>query len=132
MELGLTLTQFTEETRAKLETALPDHWSHGNPVDVIGDTTPKRYREAVDACLSDKEVDGVLAILAPLALSEPTAIAREVVELAAKSRKPVLACWMGGSPRCRGPDPIRREPGAPFRRAGGCGGGNVLPRHASS
>ncbi len=97
VELGLTLAQLTEETRAKLEEALPDQWSHGNPVDVIGDTTPERYAAAVRACLEDPEVNGVLAILAPLTLSDPTSTAEAVIAVAAKSRKPVLACWMGAS-----------------------------------
>jgi acetyltransferase len=97
VELGLTLTCFTEETCGKLGEALPEHWSHDNPVDVMGDTTPERYRAAVDLCLADPQVDGVLAILAPLAMSDPTSVAKEVVEAAKKSRKPVLACWMGAS-----------------------------------
>jgi acetyltransferase len=97
VELGLTLAQFADETRERLETVLPDHWSHGNPVDVIGDTTPQRYRAAMDACLADRHVDGVLAILAPLAMTEPTLIAQEVIAAAKGTSKPVLACWMGAT-----------------------------------
>ncbi|MEA3276621.1 MAG: bifunctional acetate--CoA ligase family protein/GNAT family N-acetyltransferase [Pseudomonadota bacterium] len=97
VEQGLTLAPLGDETRSRLEAALPDHWSHDNPVDVIGDTTPERYRIAVDACLADPNVDGVLAILAPLAMTDPIAVAREVIAAAKKSRKPVLACWMGAS-----------------------------------
>jgi len=97
VELGLTLAQLTAETRAKLEAALPDHWSHGNPVDVIGHGTPERFGAAVRACLEDADVDGVLAILAPMVLYDHTAVANEVIAAAAKSRKPVLACWMGAT-----------------------------------
>ncbi|EIC23408.1 bifunctional acetate--CoA ligase family protein/GNAT family N-acetyltransferase [Thiorhodovibrio frisius] len=97
VELGLSLATLSDETRAELEKLLPEHWSHGNPIDVIGDAPAARYGAALRLCLADTNVDGVLAILAPLASVDPTAVAREVIEAAAKTRKPVLACWMGGT-----------------------------------
>jgi acetyltransferase len=96
-ELCLSLAQLSDATRQKLEAALPDHWSHGNPVDVIGDTTSERYAAAVEACLGDPEVDGVIAILAPLAATDPSGVARGLIGVAEKSQKPVLACWMGAA-----------------------------------
>lgn len=96
-ELGLTLARLSEATEQRLETVLPEHWSHGNPVDVIGDTTPDRYNAAVEACLADSGVDGVLALLAPLAMTDPTAVAQGLIAVARKSKKPVLACWMGAT-----------------------------------
>lgn len=96
-ELGLTLAQLSEETYAKLGEILPACWSHGNPVDVLGDTTVERYNTAVELCLADSNVDGVLAILAPLAMTNTTGVAQRLVEVAKKSRKPVLACWMGAA-----------------------------------
>jgi acetyltransferase len=66
-------------------------------VDVIGDTPGQGYCTAVEACLADPEVDGVLAILAPLATVDPTAVAQRIIEIAKKSPKPVLACWMGAA-----------------------------------
>ncbi|MFD2113498.1 GNAT family N-acetyltransferase [Thiorhodococcus fuscus] len=97
VELGLSLAQFSDATRQKLEQALPDYWSHGNPIDIIGDAPPERYRISLDACLADPEVDGVLCILAPLIFGDPVATARHLVEASKSSRKPVLACWMGGN-----------------------------------
>lgn len=97
VELGLTLAQFGDKTRQALEQALPDYWSHGNPVDIIGDAPPERSRTAVDACLADPEVDGVLCILAPLVFGDPLATAEQVIAAVEKSRKPVLVCWMGGN-----------------------------------
>ena len=96
VESGLSLAQLSEATREKLEQALPDHWSHGNPIDIIGDAPPDRYRLALDACLADPEVDGVLCILAPLVFGDPVATAEQLIAAAKESRKPVLACWMGG------------------------------------
>ncbi len=97
VEQGLTLAQFSEETRQRLEAALPEHWSHDNPVDVIGDAPPDRYRAAVEACLADPSVDGVLAILAPLAAADPSAVAKEVITAAKPTQKPVLVSWMGAT-----------------------------------
>ena len=96
-ELGLNLAQFSDETNAKLGEALPNCWSHGNPVDVLGDASAERYGAAVELCLADPNVDGVIAILAPLAMTNCTATAQRLVEVAKKSRKPVLACWMGAA-----------------------------------
>jgi acetyltransferase len=96
-ELGMTVAQLGEATRQALEAALPTNWSHGNPVDVIGDVPGQGYCAAVEVCLADPEVDGVLAILAPLATVDPTAVAQRIIDIAKKSPKPVLACWMGAT-----------------------------------
>ncbi|WP_295540480.1 bifunctional acetate--CoA ligase family protein/GNAT family N-acetyltransferase [uncultured Thiohalocapsa sp.] len=96
VERGLKLAQFTDATRAALEQALPRHWSHNNPVDVIGDATEARYRAALDACLKDENVDGVVALLAPVAdCGDPTASAEQVIAACKQTRKPVLTSWMG-------------------------------------
>ncbi|NCA69243.1 MAG: GNAT family N-acetyltransferase [Sphingobacteriia bacterium] len=96
VDLGLSLAQLGDTTRQALEASLPPHWSHDNPIDIIGDAPPDRYRNVLDACLVDPEVDGVLCILAPLLCGDPVAVAEQVIAGAKGSRKPVLACWMGG------------------------------------
>ncbi len=96
VELRLRLATLSDRTRQTLGQVLPEHWSHGNPIDIIGDATPERYRAALGACLADPEVDGVLCILAPLAFANPLTVAQQIIEAARESRKPVLACWMGG------------------------------------
>jgi acetyltransferase len=94
-DLGLPLATLAPATLAALKSALPANWSHGNPLDLIGDADAARYRAAVSACLADEGVDGVLAILTPQAMTEPTEAAQAVIEAARGSTKPVLACWMG-------------------------------------
>jgi acetyltransferase len=94
-DLGIPLAEFSLPTIEALKAALPQSWSHTNPVDLIGNAGADRYRAAVSACLADGNVDGVLAILAPQAMSEPSEAARAVIEAARGSSKPVLACWMG-------------------------------------
>ncbi len=91
-----TLAQLSPETMSKLNEILPKFWSHGNPVDVLGDAPPERYAAALEILLADPGVDAVIAVLAPQSVTDPTTTAREVSAIAAKSAKPVLAAWMGG------------------------------------
>ncbi len=94
-DLGIPLAPLEQATIDALKSVLPENWSHGNPVDLIGDASADRYRAAVAACLADANVDGLLAILSPQAMTEPVEAARAVIESARGSSKPVIACWMG-------------------------------------
>ncbi|MFL6582305.1 MAG: GNAT family N-acetyltransferase [Burkholderiales bacterium] len=94
-DLGLPLAELSTPTVEALSKTLPRNWSHGNPVDLIGDADAGRYEAAVSACLADQNVDGVLALLTPQAMTSPTDVARAVVRSALASTKPVLAVWMG-------------------------------------
>ncbi|UCE90263.1 MAG: bifunctional acetate--CoA ligase family protein/GNAT family N-acetyltransferase [Pseudomonadota bacterium] len=94
-DLGVRLAPLVAETIAKLDSQLPDHWSHGNPVDILGDAPPERYHAAVSACLEDDEVDGVLVMLTPQAMTRPQEAAQAVIDARGVQNKPVLACWMG-------------------------------------
>ena len=94
-ELGLPLATLAAATVDSLQDKLPATWSHGNPLDLIGDADAKRYGAAVKACLADPAVDGALVILTPQAMTDAMAIAQAVVDSAQGSRKPLLACWMG-------------------------------------
>ncbi len=91
----IPLAQLSPETLARLDKVLPPNWSKSNPIDIIGDADVARYTASLAACLDDKEVDGVLAILTPQAMTDPTAVARSVIAQAAKSEKPLVTCWMG-------------------------------------
>jgi acetyltransferase len=92
---GGKLAEISEKTIAKLSEVLPAAWSHGNPVDVLGDATAVEYRKALEACLADENVDGVLTILTTQTMTDPEAVAKELVQAGKKSRKPILASWMG-------------------------------------
>ncbi|WP_289042771.1 bifunctional acetate--CoA ligase family protein/GNAT family N-acetyltransferase [uncultured Aliiroseovarius sp.] len=95
-DLGLGLPALTDATRKILDKILPECWSHENPVDILGDATPEDYGATVKAAIADPEVDGVLVLLTPQALTEPTEAAKAVkAALPRRNRKPVLACWMG-------------------------------------
>ena len=98
VELDLGIAELHAQTVKRLDEALPPHWSHSNPVDILGDADANRYQAALEACLSDPGVDGVLAMLTPQAMTDSDASAEAVVRCARGSAqgKPVLACWMGG------------------------------------
>jgi acetyltransferase len=93
---GGTLAPLSAETTAYLNDSLPPMWSHGNPVDVLGDAKSKLIAKAVAAVLQDPGIDAVLVIITPQAMTNPTAIAREISLLAAEAAKPILAAWLGG------------------------------------
>ncbi|MFH1494080.1 MAG: bifunctional acetate--CoA ligase family protein/GNAT family N-acetyltransferase [Pseudomonadota bacterium] len=96
-DLGLAIATLSDTTIEKLNQVLPSNWPHANPVDIIGDAQADRYHHAVKACLEDDNVDGVLAILTPQAMTKPLEAANAVIELANQYSKPLLACWMGDS-----------------------------------
>ena len=90
------LASLSKETFDKLNDVLPPFWSHGNPVDVLGDAPPERFADAMKAVVRDQGVDAVLVILTPQSMTDATATARAVADVAATTDKPVLAAWMGG------------------------------------
>jgi len=94
-DLGVSMAELSAATIETLNQHLPANWSHGNPVDIIGDASAERYHHAVEACLQDDNVDGVLAILTPQAMTKPLESAQVVIDLANTHSKPLLTCWMG-------------------------------------
>ncbi len=97
MTRGGQLAPLAPQTLAALNAALPPFWSHANPIDLLGDATAERYRLAVELCAKDETAQGVLILLTPQAMTDPTETARQVAAVGGKSDKPVLACWMGGA-----------------------------------
>jgi acetyltransferase len=79
---------------------LPAHWSHQNPIDILGDADHTRFAQALRIAAADPSTDGVLVALAPQAMTDPAAVAEEVARL--QTAKPVLASWMGGPAIARG------------------------------
>ncbi len=109
---GGELTELTPETMEQLNAVLPSVWSHNNPIDIIGDAPPDRYAQALAVAAADPSTDGLLVILTPQAMTDPTATARALVEYARIEGKPVLASWMGGEEVAEGAA-ILREAGIP-------------------
>ncbi len=90
------LTELSPESLRRLEAFLPPHWSHNNPIDVLGDADSERYARALEIAAQDPNSDGLLVILAPQGMTDPSQIAERLKPYAKGSGKPVLASWMGG------------------------------------
>lgn len=95
IQLGGKLAQFSATTFGKLNDLLPEAWSHGDPVDILGDASPERYRESIKLCIQDPNVDALLVMLTPQAVTRAETIAAELVKLSKISSKTILAVWMG-------------------------------------
>lgn len=92
---GLNITRLKNETIQALEKFLPDAASAANPVDVLGDARADRYRFALETVSKDDNVQGLLVVLTPQAMTEIEATAEAVGKLSRETKKPILACFMG-------------------------------------
>ncbi len=103
---GGELAALSDASRQSLNQLLPPHWSHANPIDILGDADPERYAKALEIAAQDPNSDGLLVILAPQGMTNPNQVA-ERLETSAKAQgkihgKPVLASWMGGKAVAQG------------------------------
>jgi acetyltransferase len=94
---GGQLAPISPSSLAGLNRLLPATWSHGNPIDILGDADPGRYVAGVEAAISDPESDGVLVVLTPQAMTDPLATAAAIRPYARVPGKTMLASWMGGT-----------------------------------
>ncbi|MFH1602323.1 MAG: acetate--CoA ligase family protein, partial [Pseudomonadota bacterium] len=94
--LGGELAELSPQTVGALDKVLPPHWSHGNPIDILGDADPQRYAQALEIAAKDPNSDGLLVVLTPQAMTDPTETAKQLTAFAVTRDKPLLASWMGG------------------------------------
>src|SRR5208282_2395503 len=95
--VGGELTTLSPDSLEALNQFLPAHWSHGNPIDILGDADPERYQRAAKIALADPNSDGLLVILAPQGMTNPAEVAERLKPHAHAHGKPLLASWMGGT-----------------------------------
>jgi acetyltransferase len=93
---GGELAELAPATMAQLDAFLPPHWSHQNPIDILGDASAERYAKAVDLAIQEPASDGTLVVLAPQAMTDPASVAQQLAALPKSSAKPLIASWMGG------------------------------------
>ena len=93
---GGELAPLSDSSARALSQFLSPHWSHGNPIDILGDTGPEEYARAFEIAIHDPNSDGLLVILSPQGMTDPTQVAERLKPLGRDSEKPVLASWMGG------------------------------------
>ena len=91
-----------------LNKLLPPHWSRGNPIDILGDAGPDRYASAIETAAKDPNSDGLLIILTPQDMTDPTRTAEALKPYAKLGDKPVLASWMGGAGVAAGDEILNR------------------------
>ena len=96
-DLKIPLAKLHPKTDEALKVLMPAHWVPSNPTDVLNDADPQRYAKALEICLAEEGVDGVMVILTPQARTMPTETAQAIADVVAKTEKPVVACWMGGT-----------------------------------
>jgi acetyltransferase len=92
---GGALADLAPETVHQLDEFLPPQWSHHNPIDILGDASSDRYAKTLEVVAPDPNSDGLLVILTPQAMTNPTQTA-EKLKSYSQLRKPLLASWMGG------------------------------------
>ena len=113
---GGQLAELSSKTMEQLNQFLPPHWSHNNPIDMLGDALPERYAKVLEIAAADPNIDGLLAITCPQGMAEPTQTAERLKAYATTTGKPVLASWMGGAEVAAGVDILNRAgiPTFPF------------------
>lgn len=92
---GGRLAALSGETMARLDKILPKPWSHGNPVDILGDAPGERYAGALEALLEEPEANAILVLNCPTAVADSLDAAQAVATTLGARRAPVLACWLG-------------------------------------
>jgi acetyltransferase len=93
---GGKLAEISSDAMEKFNQILPPQWSHNNPVDILGDASPERYAQALEVAADDENSDGLLVVLTPQAMTDPTATAESLKSYAQSYDKPILASWSGG------------------------------------
>jgi acetyltransferase len=93
--MGIALGTPSAETMQALDAVLPPNWSHGNPVDIIGDAPVQRYVQALEALQADPDGSAILLIQAPTAIVPSIDIAQALVPLVKRHPQRLLSCWLG-------------------------------------
>ena len=100
---GGQMANLTPQTLAELDAVLPNDWSRSNPIDILGDADSDRFRQVIQLAIADAQTDGVLVILAPQGVADPTDTAEKLKDLVNQLQtspyrhKPILASWVGGA-----------------------------------
>ena len=106
---GGELANLSQESMEALNALLPPHWSHNNPIDILGDASPERYFSTVEIAAKDPNSDGVLVILTPQANTDSTRTAEQLRPFAKLDGKPIVASWMGGTDVATGETILNRS-----------------------
>lgn len=93
---GMEPAALSQETLGKLTQILPENWSKGNPIDIVGDTSPSVYIETANIVAKAPETDGLLLICSPAGTMDTLGLAQALVPQLKAVRCPVFTAWIGG------------------------------------
>ena len=96
LESGGKIAQLSEDSLKTLDLNLPKYWSKSNPIDVLGDADTGRYVMAVNICINDPNVHGIIIIYTPQGAANPEELAKAIADISKKSYKPIITVLMGG------------------------------------
>ncbi len=105
---GAETSELSQQTMEALNAVLPAAWSRNNPVDILGDAEPARYAKALEIVAKDPSADGMLVILTPQSMTDPTKTAEQLKPYSKIEGKPVIASWMGGTEVGAGEEVLNR------------------------
>jgi len=97
--LGIKLAKLKRKTIEKIDKSAVMHsaWSRSNPVDILGDASPQRYRIAIEALLEQENIYGLLIIETLQIMTKPIENAKMIIEAHKKyPKKPIICCFLGG------------------------------------
>ena len=95
IEKGGKIAELSPETMDELNKFLPPYWSKSNPIDLLGDANEEKYQKAIEICLKDKNIDGLLIICVPQVVADPKILADKVIDISKKSTKPIMVSLPG-------------------------------------
>ncbi len=109
LDAGGELADLSQTTMSELTELLPEHASKKNPVDVLGDADPDRYKNSIRICLEDDSVDGAIVIYAPQGEATAQEAAEAVAEISKETEKPIVTSFMGAGEVNKGRELLRNE-----------------------
>ncbi|HSB46800.1 MAG TPA: CoA-binding protein [Candidatus Bilamarchaeum sp.] len=94
---GLQLAQFSEETKKEVAKILPSYGNVNNPLDLVADSGVESYGKAIEAMMSDPNIDALIIVV----LTQTPPIDERIIHVLAKAsddrRKPVATISIGGT-----------------------------------
>ncbi len=94
-ELGLPLVKLSQKTIDAITKVCPPTWSKSNPVDIIGDADPERYRRVLQILAESEDVGGLIIICSRQALTRLMEIVQDIISLSRRIKIPITVSLVG-------------------------------------
>ncbi len=92
----LDLPNFAGKIKSQLEKIIPSYATAHNPLDLIGDADPERYRKALNIIKKDKNINGILIVSLMQTGPMDSNIIDVLVDFKNSYKKPFVVCLAGG------------------------------------